>query len=122
MTAIDPNGDFYVVDILNGRVQRFTVLGKNPKQIGELGVLPGQLFRPKGIAVDERFFVYVSDSYTGLIQVYDDQGKFRGILSAGDRTLLRLITPLGMAFDSDRRLYVVQSTLNKVSVFVLRDK
>jgi len=122
MTAIDPNGDFYVVDILNGRVQIFSAQGKNPRPISGLGVSPGQLFRPKGIAVDHRSLIYVSDSYTGLIQVFDKSGKFHGVLSAGAETFLRLTTPLGLAFDALGRLYVVQSTLNKVSVFVFREK
>lgn len=122
MTAIDPNGDFYVVDILNGRVQIFSAQGKNPRPISELGVSPGQLFRPKGIAVDHRSLIYVSDSYTGIIQVFDKSGKFHGVLSTGAETFLRLTTPLGLAFDALGRLYVVQSTLNKVSVFTLRDK
>jgi len=122
MTAIDPNGDFYVVDILNGCVQIFSSQGKNPRPISELGVSPGQLFRPKGIAIDHRSLIYVSDSYTGLIQVFDKSGKFHGVLSAGAETFLRLTTPLGLAFDALGRLYIVQSTLNKVSVFVLREK
>ena len=121
MTAIDPNGDFYVVDILNGRVQVFSAQGKHPRPISELGVSPGQLFRPKGIAVDHHL-IYVSDSYTGIIQVFDKSGKFHGILSSDAGTFLRLTTPLGLAFDTLGRLYVVQSTLNKVSVFVLREK
>jgi DNA-binding beta-propeller fold protein YncE len=121
MTATDSRGDVYVVDILNGRVQKFSPHGKNPRQIGELGVLPGQLFRPKGIAIDDRSRVYVSDSYTGLIQVFDKDSKFRGILSTKD-ALLRLTTPLGLAVDANRRLFVVQSALNKVSVFILLDK
>jgi len=122
MTAIDPNGEFYVVDILNGRVQVFSAQGKHPQPISELGVSPGQLFRPKGIAVDHRFFIYVSDSYTGIIQVFDKSGKFHGILSTDAKTFLRLTTPLGMAFDTLGRLCVVQSTLNKISVYVLREK
>ena len=55
-------------------------------------------------------------------EVFDKKGNFRGILSSGADALLRLTTPLGLALDSNRRLYVVQSTLNKVSVYVFHDK
>ncbi|MGW8324613.1 MAG: hypothetical protein ACWGNI_02845, partial [Desulfobacterales bacterium] len=68
------------------------------------------------------FLIYVSDSYTGIIQVFDNSGKFHGILSTDAETFLRLTTPLGLAFDTRGRLYVVQTTLNKVSVFALREK
>ena len=87
-----------------------------------MGVLPGQLFRPKGIAIDDRSRIYVSDSYTGIIQVFEKAGKLHGILSGQKDAFLRLTTPVGMAFDSNGWLYVVQSTLNKVSVFKFRDK
>jgi DNA-binding beta-propeller fold protein YncE len=97
-------------------------MGKYLRQIGELGVLPGQLFRPKGIVIDNRSRIYVSDSYTGIIQVFEKAGKLLGILSGKRDALLRLTTPVGMAFDSKGRLYVVQSTLNKVSVFKFRDR
>jgi hypothetical protein len=63
----------------------------------------------------------VSDSYTGIIQVFDRAGKLRGILSEKNDAFLRLTTPVGLAFDAKGRLYVVQSTLNKVSVYQFRD-
>ena len=87
-----------------------------------MGVLPGQLYRPKGIAVDERAHVYISDSYTGIIQVFGQTGKPVGILSTKAGALLRLTTPLGMALDARGRLFVVQSRLNLVSVFMLDDR
>ena len=87
--------------------------------------MPGRLFRPKGIAIydqDDQSFIYVSDSYTGIIQVFESTGKYYGILSKGDSEFLRLTTPVGLAFDSKGFLYVVQMTLNKVSVFKITDK
>ncbi len=121
MMAVDNNKHIFVVDILNGRIQIFDPSGKNPAQIGELGVLPGQLYRPKGVTTDGRTGVYVSDSYTGIIQVFDTTGRLRGILSTGAKgAYLRLTSPLGMAIDAQKRLYVVQSTLNKVSIFNLK--
>ena len=121
MMALDPGKNICVVDILNGRIQIFDRLGNNSNQVGELGVLPGQLYRPKGILVLDDARMLVSDSYTGVIQVFDATGRLEAVLTAvKDDNHLRLTTPLGMAVDAHSRLYVVESTLNKVSVFNLK--
>jgi DNA-binding beta-propeller fold protein YncE len=90
--------------------------------VGDWGVLPGQLFRPKGIAIDKDSAIYVCDSYTGVIQAFDSTGNLLGVLSDEKGVFLRLRTPVGMAFDRKGRLYVVQMELNRVSVFEIKDR
>lgn len=122
MIDIDTSGNLYVVDVLNGRVQIFDDLGGNPQQLGVFGITPGSLFRPKGVVVNKHSLAYVSDSYTGVIQLFDNSGKLVGIVSEDSATPLRLTTPLGMAIDDEaRQLYVVQTELNKISVFEFQD-
>jgi len=107
-----------VVDILNARLQVLTKEGKFSIQVGEWGVKPGQLFRPKGVVTNERGDMYVSDSYIGLVSVFSDTGKFQGVLGRGEEEY-RLETPVGMAIDSGNRLYVAEMLANKVSVYDL---
>jgi hypothetical protein len=76
-----------VVDVLNTRVQKFDPFGNYISDIGSWGVLPGQLFRPKGVAIDRRNRVFVSDSYTGLIQIFTDFGRFLGVVCENNKKL-----------------------------------
>ncbi len=110
-----PDGHIAVVDILNTRVQVFTEYGKVSSQIGSWGVLPGHLFRPKGIAVDMQDRVYVSDSYINVVQVFSSTGHFMYVL--GDKGKpTRMEAAVGIAVDDNMRLYVAEMAEHKVSV------
>jgi DNA-binding beta-propeller fold protein YncE len=107
-----------VVDVLNTRMQIFERTGRFSIEVGEWGVLPGQLFRPKGVAVDNEGNLYISDSYMNIIQVFSDTGVFMHVLevSGGSGTFE---TPVGMTIDDQNRLYVAEMLKNKVSIFWL---
>jgi len=108
----------YVVDVLNSRVQIFDEMGKLQAIAGKWGVLPGQLFRPKGVAHDRKGNIYISDSYLGVIQVFKNDTYFRYAL--GDKGMpYRFKTPSGIFVDKHNRLYVCEMLANKVSVYSL---
>jgi DNA-binding beta-propeller fold protein YncE len=79
--------------------------------------LPGQLFRPKGITVDHQGFVYISDSYMNVIQVFNDSGKFLYVLKQKDAEHEPIMTPAGIAVAENNRLYVAEMLRHRVSVF-----
>lgn len=113
------DGRIAVVDVLNSRVQVFNSDGSLSLVVGEWGVLPGQLFRPKGIAIDVKGNFYISDSYMGLVQKYADDGKFSAVLGKKGKPYA-MLTPVGMTINKNR-LYVVEMRNNKVSVYQLAD-
>ena len=86
---------------------------------GSWGVLPGQLFRPKGVAVDATGAIYVSDSYMGLIEVFDNTKQFSYVLGK-DNAPYKFITPAGITLDKHQRIYVTEMLSNKVSVYKLK--
>lgn len=108
-----------VVDVLNTRVQIFDEEGRYHYQLGEWGVLPGQLFRPKGIAIDQAGRYYISDSYMEVVQVFDSGYRLLHVLGQGDKPR-RFVAPVGLAVSMDGRLYVAEMLANRVSVFELR--
>lgn len=108
----------YVVDVLNSRVQIFNAKGELQSIAGEWGILPGQLFRPKGVALDNKGNIYVSDSYMGLIQVFSSDTRLRYVL-AENGVPYKLTSPAGITIDKQNRLYVCEMLKNKVSVFSL---
>lgn len=108
----------YVVDVLNSRVQIFNGKGELQAIAGEWGVLPGQLFRPKGVAHDKEGNIYVSDSYLGVIQVFSNDTRFQYALGKNGKPY-KFTTPSGISIDKKNRLYVCEMLDNKVSVFSL---
>lgn len=117
-TLASHRNNIYVVDVLNSRIQIFNKKGKLQAVAGQWGVLPGQLFRPKGVSVDDNGNIYVSDSYMGVIQVFSDDTTFRYALATEGR-LHKFTSPAGLVVDKKNRLYVCEMLANKVSVFAL---
>lgn len=69
--AIDSrNGDIYVVDTGNNRVQRFNSEGNFLSEFGQFGTENGSFNAPWGIALDNQGFVYVADSKNGRVQKF----------------------------------------------------
>lgn len=69
--AIDNrNGDIYVVDSGNNRVQRFDRDGRFISQFGGAGRGAGQLDRPFGIAIDRDGYIYIADTGNKRIQKF----------------------------------------------------
>ncbi len=111
---ISPQGYLLIVEPINTRVQVLNPSGKFVNFIGGWGVKPGQLFRPKGVAVCEDR-VFVTDSYLGSIQVFDMSGAFLGVLADNGGVPMKLTTPTGITVDLKRkRLYIVELKANQV--------
>jgi DNA-binding beta-propeller fold protein YncE len=111
-TSLD--GYLFVVEPINTRVQILNPEGKFVNFIAGWGIKPGQLFRPKGVAVcSDR--LYVTDSYLGHVQVFAQDGKFLGVLADTTGTAMSFITPTGITVDAKRkRLYVVELKAHRV--------
>lgn len=71
----DRNGDIYVVDTGNNRIQRFSSDGNFMSEFGQFGSDNGSFNSPWGIVVDKDGFVYISDSQNGRVQKFMP-GKF----------------------------------------------
>lgn len=108
----------YIVDVINTRVQVLNPDGLFVTFIGGWGVEKGEFFRPKGVAIDQNNRVYVSDSYLGIIQIFDSEGEFYAVVSDPAKgTVKKFKTPTGLFIDNNNRLYVVEMFANRVSVY-----
>ncbi|KPJ58130.1 MAG: hypothetical protein AMJ46_14600 [Latescibacteria bacterium DG_63] len=72
----DLDGNIYVCDDLNYRVQKFDSLGNFLMMFGEFGQDPGQFNVPSDVAVDEGGHIYVTDYYNCRVQKFDSLGQF----------------------------------------------
>jgi sugar lactone lactonase YvrE len=73
--AVGPEGDVFVADTGNFRVQRFTAAGEPVRIYGAVGSVSGSFARPKGIAIDRDGRLYVGDAAFENIQLFDADGR-----------------------------------------------
>lgn len=66
----DQNGQVFVADFYNDRIQKFTSKGKFLNVFGESGTKPGQFKHPTNMAVDDEGNVYVVDFGNDRIQKF----------------------------------------------------
>lgn len=71
--TVDHEGNVYVNDNFNYRVQKFSPDGAYVKHFGSQGDLLGTFARPKGIAVDKEGHLYVADAAFENVQVFDEK-------------------------------------------------
>src|SRR5215212_5982849 len=68
--AIDADGNVFVVDDLNNRIQRFTPEGKLLHVFGSAGEGPGEFNLPWGITTDKAGQIYVADWRNDRVQKF----------------------------------------------------
>lgn len=71
--SLDRQGNLYVNDSFNFRVQKFDPNGNYLKHFGYLGDTLGGFARPKGIAVDKGGFLYAVDTAFENTQIFDPE-------------------------------------------------
>jgi len=121
--TLDSKGYLYIVEVINTRVQVLNPEGLFVTFIGGWGVEKGEFFRPKGIAIDKNDRVYVSDSYLGVIQVFDNIGDFHSVLGdIQNGKVKKFKTPVGICIDKSNRLYVVEMFADRIGVYSLENE
>ncbi len=104
--AVDSEGNVYVSDFYNYRIQKFDSDGNFITKWGSNGTGDGQFRGPRNIAIDKHDNVYVADSYNNRIQKFDSVGNFItkwGENGYGDGEFTH---PNGIALDSKDFIYV----------------
>jgi DNA-binding beta-propeller fold protein YncE len=117
--AIGANGQIYVVDGGNFRVQVFDQNGKYLNTFGSVGKQLGNFARPKEIAADAAGNVYVVDAAFGNFQIFNGDGDL--LMYIGERSErdgpARYMLPSGIYVDEDGRVYMVDQWFKKIDIF-----
>jgi sugar lactone lactonase YvrE len=69
--SLDKDGNLFVTDIINFRVQMFDQNGEYLRSFGEYGAGPGGMVRPKDHAISRDGRMYLSDAGMEIIQIFD---------------------------------------------------
>lgn len=103
--AVDNDGNVYVTDTGNARIQKFDPSGKLLALFGGRGSNPGQFQEPVGIAIDSFGNIYVADTWNHRIQKLDPTGKSIGVWNVQGWTSQSLTEKPYLAVDSVGNVY-----------------
>jgi len=71
--TVDHDGNLFVNDAFNFRVQKFDPNGSFIKSFGKLGDSSGSFARPKGLAIDREGHLFVADAAFENVQIFDSR-------------------------------------------------
>ena len=114
---VDADGNVYVADTGNHRIQKFTSEGVFIMTWGSLGSGPGQFNHPHGIGIDPMGNVYVAETSNNRVQKFMSDGTFItmwGSFGDGDGQFRH---NHGLAVDSNGNVYVTDRDQNRVQKF-----
>src|SRR5271165_4490205 len=84
--AVDGEGNLYVADTMNNRIEIFDADGQFISAFGKNGDGPGYFARPKGVAIDSDGHVWVADGVQDRVQVFTKEGQL--LIALGGHGLL----------------------------------
>ena len=115
--AVDSDGNLYVTDMFNNRVEIFDADGNFIRQWGKAGDRPGTFSKPKGIAIDADGHVWVADATQDILQCYTAEGQFlmwmggHGLFPGQFRALA------GLYIDKNNRIFTAEQYPGRVQMF-----
>jgi DNA-binding beta-propeller fold protein YncE len=115
--AVDSDGNLFVSDTWNNRVQIFDPDGNFIRAFGKAGDGPGYFARPKGIAIDSDGHIWVADAVQDRVQVFSQEGDL--LLYMGGHGLLpgQFNTLAGVYIDKNNRVFTSEQYPGRVQMF-----
>ena len=116
--AVDKDGNLYVTDTLNDRVEIFDAEGSFISTFGKAGDGPGYFARPKGIAVDGDGHIWVADSMQDRLQVFNREGRLLTYIGQQHSELPGQFKALvGVAVDKNNWVFTTEQEPGRLQVF-----
>jgi sugar lactone lactonase YvrE len=115
--AVDQEGNLYVCDTLNDRIEMFDADGKFLSTYGKNGDGPGYFGRPKGIAIDGDGHIWVADGMQDRVQVFNNQWQL--LITFGGHGLLpgQFKGLVGITIDKNNRVFTSELFPGRVQQF-----
>lgn len=115
--AVDQDGNLYVCDTLNNRIEIFDADGKFVSAFGKAGDGPGYFARPKGVAIDSDGHIWVADGQQDRVQVFNKDAQL--LISFGGHGLLpgQFQGLVSIATDKNNRVFTSEMYPGRVQQF-----
>jgi sugar lactone lactonase YvrE len=116
--AVDKDGNLYVADTLNNRIEVFDADGQFLRTWGKNGDGPGYFARPKGVAIDSDGHVWVADGVQDRVQVFMPDGQLcitmggHGLLPGQHQALVNIASD-----PKSNRMYTAEISPGRVQEF-----
>jgi DNA-binding beta-propeller fold protein YncE len=115
--AVDQEGDVYVTDMMNNRVEIFDSKGKFVREFGKACDAPGCFQRPRGIAIDGDGHVWVTDGVSDLVQVFSPDGHLLTYFGSYGKLPGQFSSLAGIAIDKRNRVFVGEQQPGRIQMF-----
>jgi sugar lactone lactonase YvrE len=116
--AVDSEGNLYVTDTMNNRIEIFDADGEFIKEFGKAGDGPGYFARPKGIAIDSDDHIWVADGMQDRVQVFNKEGRLLTYLGGHGNLPGQFAALCGIAFDKkNNRVFTSEQYPGRVQEF-----
>jgi YD repeat-containing protein len=116
--AVDSNGNVWVIDSGNNRIEKFSSAGLLIAPYGEIGSGPGEFSGPWGIAVNQSTGnVYVTDQGNNRIEELSSTGSFIREFGKQGTGAGETSSEAGIAVDSNGNVWVADYGNNRVQEF-----
>jgi sugar lactone lactonase YvrE len=115
--AVDRDGNLYVSDTLNFRIQMLTPRGAPLASFGLIGDSFLDFDKIKGIAVDAEGHIYIVDSAQDMVKVYDRNGRLLMFFGEKGHSYGDFYLPTGIYIDESDRIYVSDAVNRRVEAF-----
>jgi DNA-binding beta-propeller fold protein YncE len=117
--AVDKEGNLYVADMLNARVEIFDADGNFIRAFGKRGDGPGYFAMPKGVAVDCDGHIWVTDSVQNRVQLYTQEGQLLMYMGAAPGLLPGMFSGLQyITIDKNNRVFTSEVYPGRVQEFL----
>jgi len=115
--AVDKDGNVYITDTMNNRVQIFDGDGKFISMFGKAGDGPGTFARPKGISIDSDGHIWIADAFQNRVQLFDKEGHLLAFFGTGGQLPGQFSVPCGVFVDKLNRAMVTDQMGGRLQVF-----
>jgi len=118
-SVVDAEGNLWVVDKENCRVEEFDPEGNYLFQFGEEGSEPGQFsgLGPESIAIDTEGNLWVADTYNGRLQEFDQEGNLIQIVGSYGSEPGQLGEPTGIDIGPSGNIWIADWLNKRVTEF-----
>jgi len=115
--AFDSQGNIWLLDKGNNRVEKFNPKGEFLTKFGSFGSGNGQFHMPSAIAIDANDELWITDTENSRVEHFDSSGEYLGQFGSEGTANGQFGRPEGIAIDSEGNVWVADTYNSRIQQF-----